>query len=62
MYRPNDKEEKQLLELSRWIEKAKEEEQYSNYVTSKISIDIKFAWEHIKYRQELCSEGLEATK
>ena len=62
MYRPNEKEEKRILELTQWIEKAKENSEYSSYVIDKISTEIKFAWEHYGYRKKLCSNDLEITK
>jgi hypothetical protein len=62
MYRPNEVEEKQLLELSLWIEKAREDRLYPSYVIGEISTQINHAWEHIKSRHELCSEDVESTK
>lgn len=62
MYRPNEIEEQRILELTHWIEKAKEDSTYSSYVISKISGRIKLAWEHFRYRHELCSSDFETTK
>lgn len=62
MYRPNEIEEKRILELTKWIGKAKENSEYSNYVIEHISNEIKFAWEHYRYRKNLCSNDLEKTK
>lgn len=62
MYRPNEIEEKRILELTQWIEEAKEKSEYSSYVIERISTEIKFAWEHYSYRKKLCSNDLEITK
>lgn len=62
MYRPNEIEEQRILELAQWIEKAKEDSTYSSYVIGKISGHIKLAWEHFRYRHELCSSDFETTK
>ena len=62
MYRPNEIEEKRILELTRWIEKAKENPEFSSYVIKHISNEIKFAWENLHYRKKLCSKDLEETK
>ena len=62
MYRPNEIEEKRILELTRWIEKAKENPEFSSYVIKQISNEIKFAWENLHYRKKLCSKDLEETK
>lgn len=62
MYRPNEIEEKRILELTQWIENAKENSEYSSYTTERITTEIKLAWEHYSNRMKLCSYDLEVTK
>ena len=62
MYRPNEIEEKRLLELTEWIEEAKKENRYVEYVMKEITNRVDLSWEDIDYRQKLCTKDLEETK
>lgn len=60
--RPNKIEEDRILELAEWIEKARLECAYPNYVIEKISFKIRMAWEDLEYRGKLCCTDLKTVQ
>ena len=62
MYRPNEIEEKRLLELTKWIENAKGANVYPSFTVKEIERTINYAWEDIDIRKELCEIDFESAK
>ena len=62
MFRPNEFEENRLIELTKWIEKSKNEKIYPNYIINHILYQIDDSWEEIEYREKLCTKDIESTK